>query len=131
MSICNKYKHIEPSKIVGMELTLALLSGVCPEIINTYAQFTLNPFSITHIRKMPSVPPTYKQFFRCENESYEAQLVSGQKVICEYIQTGIESGEIRSCILLGEKETPLPIPQDNFFILRSHFNQVNRNTNTQ
>lgn len=38
--------------------------------------------------------------------------------MCEYRQVGIESGEIRSCVTIGEKEIPLPIPQDNFYILK-------------
>lgn len=128
-----KYNQIYKSNLASLELNVALLYGISFETIEKYAKFMLNPTDIVRISKMPCIPPTYKrtargQLYISENEIYEASLNTGEKVICEYLQKEIESGEIRACVIIGQKETPLPIPYDNFFTLKSKYEEANINS---
>ena len=136
----NKYKHITKSKIAVSEINVAILYGISFETINKYDEFTLNPCDIVRLSKPALLPtkhtvyiPATKQtlIFMGENERYHADLITREKVVCDYLQTGIEQGEIRACILIGQKEIPLPIPQGNFFIAKSFYEQANKNLESQ
>lgn len=136
MDTPNKYKHITPSTFAIDEINLAILAGISFETINRCGEFMLDPALIAHIAKLPCLSAQYKkvtnkrQLYLSENEGYEANLITGEKVVCEYLQRDIESGEIRACILVGQKEIPLPIPSDNFFTVKTYF-ETNRNIASQ
>ncbi len=133
----NKYKTITPSTIAECEINIALTYDISFETINRCSEFILDPALIASIAKLPCKPPQYQKvigqnrlYFRVD-EGYEAHLITEEKVVCEYLQTDIESGEIRSCILVDQKEIPIPIPQGNFFIVKAYYEQANKNIESQ
>ncbi|CAN5139596.1 hypothetical protein BH09DEP1_BH09DEP1_7760 [soil metagenome] len=120
----SKFTHILPDSRVNLELNVALYRMPC-SVINKYAGLTINPSRIQTIKKNAhSQLKTYCDSFKnvctffAVDETYTAQLLTGETIECRYIQMKPDSGEIQARAIVGELQYPLPISNNNFFVLR-------------
>lgn len=119
-----KFKNITPGANTRSLLTLAVINEIPPAILQACVGHIINPFSIVRVTKMPSLPPVDKtdwsrKLYVRENESYRVLLKNGYVAICEYKQTGRESGEIDCCLEI--EKTMIPLPVENFFIAKEYY----------
>lgn len=126
----DKFKQVSPGRNTQFLLTLAAIDTMCPTLLGNCIELVINPFDIERVTKMPCVPPERKRYrskqgyisvYTRENERYQIVLKDGSQAICEYEQTGPESGQIDACIELPGKHLPLPIAINNFFVARHYY----------
>lgn len=108
---------IKPDSLAPCLTRAAQALNCDPQTIATFAHLEVCPNAIRHIRTHPGINK--------DIESYIADLNSGGKIYCVYIPSGEFAGEIWAKILLPSGNFLLPIPQKNFFILKTlHEKQV-------
>ena len=107
----DKYKNIKPDSLALKLLIVAKALECYPETIDWCGKLLVNPKEINYSGS--SITES--------SEVYTAQLSSGNKVFCIYFPTGQYAGQIWASIdRLASYAHALPIPQQNFFILKSH-----------
>lgn len=125
----DKFSHIESDPYVAVELNAAFLCSISSETINHYAGLFIDSTRIQMIIKNNFSPQTRRYYnphhivrpYNALDESFSAQLSTGEKIECRYIQMTPISGQIQARALIHQEKyfLPLPIPQENFFILRN------------
>lgn len=139
MTAMDKFSYIEPDPLVRLELNAAFCLSIDSKIINHYAGLFVDPSKIRMIIKKKCSPQIRRyydshhgvQSYNALDEDFTAQLSSGEKIECHYFQLTPASGRIQARVLVDHRHcfAPLPIPQNNFFILKD-FHEKSQTNNT-
>lgn len=108
----DKYQNIKPDSFAVKLLVIAKAYEHWPENTSWCQKLSIKP---TEIKEIGPCNTT-------DSEGYVAHLLWGNRVFCTYFSSGENAGEIWAFIdRLASYIHALPIPQENFFILKSHY----------
>lgn len=107
----NNYRNIKPDSLAPRLIALARAYDESPLAIATYEKFYVTPGIITQLSPETSNAE--------DAERYVAHVEPGQTIFCTYYRSGPYAHEIWAHITrLASTIFTLPIPQENFFILK-------------